>query len=81
MLLVMLFTVITFIFQAVCKDKIFPKIHVFAKGYGASDNPRRAYVLAYFIGLAFICIGQFLFYLLLGFFCFCFFFHMIQPFT
>jgi hypothetical protein len=31
------------IFQAVCKDKIFPKIIFFAQGYGASDNPRRAY--------------------------------------
>ncbi|XP_033751068.1 solute carrier family 12 member 2-like [Pecten maximus] len=46
------------VFQAVCKDKIFPKIHIFAKGYGASDNPRRAYLLAYFIGLGFICIGD-----------------------
>lgn len=45
-------------FQAVCKDKIFPKIHVFATGYGASDNPRRAYLLAYFIGIGFICIGE-----------------------
>ncbi|OWF48421.1 solute carrier family 12 member 2-like isoform X2 [Mizuhopecten yessoensis] len=46
------------VFQAVCKDKIFPKIHIFAKGYGPSDNPRRAYLLAYFIGVAFICIGD-----------------------
>ncbi|XP_056022591.1 solute carrier family 12 member 3-like isoform X2 [Ostrea edulis] len=46
------------VFQAVCKDRIFPKIHVFAKGYGASENPRRAYILAYFIGVAFICIGD-----------------------
>ena len=44
--------------QAVCKDRIFPKIHVFAKGYGASENPRRAYILAYVIGVAFICIGK-----------------------
>ncbi|XP_061172225.1 solute carrier family 12 member 2-like [Saccostrea echinata] len=46
------------VFQAVCKDRIFPKIHIFAKGYGASENPRRAYFLAYFIGVAFICIGD-----------------------
>ncbi|XP_022331098.2 solute carrier family 12 member 2-like isoform X2 [Crassostrea virginica] len=46
------------VFQAVCKDRIFPKIHVFAKGYGASENPRRAYILAYVIGVAFICIGD-----------------------
>lgn len=44
--------------KAVCKDRIFPKIHVFAKGYGASENPRRAYFLAYAIGVAFICIGR-----------------------
>ncbi|XP_071170441.1 solute carrier family 12 member 2-like isoform X2 [Mytilus edulis] len=46
------------VFQAVCKDKIFPKIDFFAKGYGVSDNPRRAYILAYFIGVAFVCIGD-----------------------
>ncbi|KAL5005442.1 hypothetical protein ScPMuIL_018898 [Solemya velum] len=46
------------IFQAVCKDKIFPKIHIFAKGDGPGDNPRRAYLLAYFIGFGFICIGD-----------------------
>ncbi|XP_053405857.1 solute carrier family 12 member 3-like isoform X2 [Mercenaria mercenaria] len=46
------------VFQAVCKDKIFPKVQFFAKGYGTSENPRRAYVLAYVIGLAFILIGD-----------------------
>ena len=45
------------IFQALCKDKIFPKIYFFAKGYGVGENPRRAYVLAYVIGLGFILIG------------------------
>ena len=52
----------TFIFlsilQAVAKDRIFPYIHVFAKGYGAGEEPRRAYLLAFAIGLAFICIGK-----------------------
>ncbi|KAK7482628.1 hypothetical protein BaRGS_00026127 [Batillaria attramentaria] len=46
------------VFQAVCKDRIFPKIHVFATGYGPSDNPRRAYLLAFFIGLGFTLIGD-----------------------
>ncbi|ESP00673.1 hypothetical protein LOTGIDRAFT_177989 [Lottia gigantea] len=46
------------VFQAVCKDKIFPKIHIFAKGYGKDDNPRRAYLLAFAIGFAFVCIGD-----------------------
>ncbi|XP_060592142.1 solute carrier family 12 member 2-like isoform X2 [Ruditapes philippinarum] len=46
------------VFQAVCKDKIFPKVQFFAKGYGNGENPRRAYVLAYAIGLGFILIGD-----------------------
>jgi len=46
------------VFQAVCKDKIFPKVIFFAKGYGPGDNPRRAYILAYVIGIAFILIGD-----------------------
>ena len=47
-----------FTLQAVCKDKIFPKVEFFAKGYGPSENPRRAYVLAYVIGIGFILIGK-----------------------
>ncbi|KAK6179341.1 hypothetical protein SNE40_011727 [Patella caerulea] len=46
------------VFQAVCKDKIFPKIHIFAKGYGNDDSPRLAYLLAFAIGFAFVCIGD-----------------------
>ncbi|XP_064618818.1 solute carrier family 12 member 3-like [Lineus longissimus] len=46
------------VFQAVCKDKIFPKIHVFAKGYGKNEEPRRAYALTFFIALVFIAIGE-----------------------
>ncbi|XP_052797099.1 solute carrier family 12 member 2-like isoform X2 [Mya arenaria] len=46
------------VFQALCKDQIFPKVEFFAKGYGPSENPRRAYFLAYGIGLAFILIGD-----------------------
>ena len=45
--------------QAVCKDRIFPGIHVFAKGYGKGEEPRRAYFLAFAIGAACICIGEF----------------------
>ncbi|PVD19309.1 hypothetical protein C0Q70_19796 [Pomacea canaliculata] len=44
--------------KAVCKDRIFPYIHVFAKGYGPSDNPRRAYLLAFAIGMGFTLIGD-----------------------
>lgn len=45
-------------FQAVCKDKLFPKIEFFAKGYGAGNEPRRGYVLAFIIAVAFIAIGE-----------------------
>ncbi|XP_064608218.1 solute carrier family 12 member 2-like [Liolophura sinensis] len=46
------------VFQAVCKDKIFPHIHVFAKGYGKNNDPRLGYLLTFFIGLAFVLIGS-----------------------
>ncbi|KAK2161001.1 hypothetical protein NP493_1612g00020 [Ridgeia piscesae] len=46
------------VFQAVCKDKIFPKIHVFGRGYGNAEEPRLAYILTFCIGLACIAIGQ-----------------------
>lgn len=48
-----------FLTQAVCKDKIFPGIHFFAKGYGKAQEPRRAYALAYAIAVACICIGRY----------------------
>ncbi|ESO08644.1 hypothetical protein HELRODRAFT_74876 [Helobdella robusta] len=46
------------VFQAVCKDQIFPYIHFFGKGYGKNDDPRRSYGLAFVIGIACICIGE-----------------------
>ncbi|KAH3837753.1 solute carrier family 12 member 1-like [Dreissena polymorpha] len=46
------------IFQALCKDRLFPFIHVFAKSYGANGDPRRAYILCSFICLAIVCIGS-----------------------
>lgn len=47
------------VFQAVCKDKIFPYIHVFAKGYGPTDEPRLGYFLTYIISVLFIIIGKY----------------------
>ncbi|XP_070543648.1 solute carrier family 12 member 2-like isoform X2 [Ptychodera flava] len=44
--------------QAVCKDKIFPKIYYFAHGSGPSNEPRRAYILTFFIAVIFILIGE-----------------------
>ncbi|XP_031440611.1 solute carrier family 12 member 3-like [Clupea harengus] len=46
------------VFQCLCRDKIYPYIGFFAKGYGKNDEPLRAYVLTYFIALAFILIGS-----------------------
>ncbi|XP_072037577.1 solute carrier family 12 member 1-like [Amphiura filiformis] len=46
------------VFQALCKDKIFPKTEFFAKGVGPSDDPKRAFVLAFVIAVAFIAIGE-----------------------
>lgn len=46
------------LFQALAKDKLFPYIHIFAKGYGASGEPKRAYFLCFGICLAMTCIGK-----------------------
>ena len=45
-------------FQAVCRDKIFQGLEFFGKGSGPNEEPRRAYVLTFFISTAFILIGQ-----------------------
>ena len=47
------------VFQALCRDKLFPYLHVFAKGYGKNQEPLRAYALTFIIALAFILIGMF----------------------
>ncbi|KAL2079180.1 hypothetical protein ACEWY4_024924 [Coilia grayii] len=46
------------VFQCLCRDKIYPYIGFFAKGYGKNDEPLRAYILTYLIALAFILIGD-----------------------
>ncbi|EDO49361.1 predicted protein [Nematostella vectensis] len=45
-------------FQAVCKDKLFPKIDYFGVGYGPGNEPKRGYVLAFLIACAFTAIGD-----------------------
>ena len=45
-------------FQAVCKDKLFPYIDFFGVGYGPGNEPRRGYILAFFVAAAFIAIGD-----------------------
>uniref|UniRef100_A0A3Q3J1F2 Solute carrier family 12 member 2 n=1 Tax=Monopterus albus TaxID=43700 RepID=A0A3Q3J1F2_MONAL len=46
------------VFQALCKDNIYPGLSVFAKGYGKNNEPLRGYVLTFAIGLAFILIAE-----------------------
>uniref|UniRef100_A0A3Q2T4N5 Solute carrier family 12 member 3 n=1 Tax=Fundulus heteroclitus TaxID=8078 RepID=A0A3Q2T4N5_FUNHE len=46
------------VFQCLCKDKIYPYIIFFAKGYGKNDEPLRAYILCYLIAIAFILIAE-----------------------
>ena len=46
------------IFQAVCKDNLFPKLGYFAKGRGAKNEPVRGYFLTYVIALACVASGS-----------------------
>lgn len=46
------------VFQALCKDKLYPGLHWFAKGYGANNEPVRGYILTFVISIAFILIGN-----------------------
>lgn len=45
------------VFQALCKDGLYPYIRWFAKGYGKNNEPVRGYILTFFIAIAFILIG------------------------
>uniref|UniRef100_A0A8C4R0C4 Solute carrier family 12 member 3 n=1 Tax=Eptatretus burgeri TaxID=7764 RepID=A0A8C4R0C4_EPTBU len=45
-------------FQALCIDHIYPKLNYFSVGYGRNNEPIRGYVLAFFIALGFILIGE-----------------------
>uniref|UniRef100_A0A913HXZ6 Amino acid permease/ SLC12A domain-containing protein n=1 Tax=Strongyloides stercoralis TaxID=6248 RepID=A0A913HXZ6_STRER len=46
------------VFQAVCKDKLFPYINAFGKGSGKDDEPRKAYLLGFVICMVMILIGE-----------------------
>uniref|UniRef100_A0A1I7ZM91 Solute carrier family 12 member 3 n=1 Tax=Steinernema glaseri TaxID=37863 RepID=A0A1I7ZM91_9BILA len=46
------------VFQALCEDKLYPYIRVFAKGHGPQNEPYRAYVLTFFIATGIILIGD-----------------------
>ncbi|XP_052752260.1 bumetanide-sensitive sodium-(potassium)-chloride cotransporter-like isoform X2 [Galleria mellonella] len=45
------------VFQALCQDKLYPYLEIFAKGYGANNEPVRGYVLTFVIATAFILMG------------------------
>ncbi|KAK9507128.1 hypothetical protein O3M35_008934 [Rhynocoris fuscipes] len=46
------------VFQALCKDNLYPYIGIFGKGYGKNGEPVRGYILTFFIALAFILVGE-----------------------
>ncbi|XP_041651193.1 solute carrier family 12 member 3 [Cheilinus undulatus] len=46
------------VFQCLCKDKLYPLIGFFGKGYGKNDEPLRSYLLAYIIAVCFILIAE-----------------------
>ncbi|XP_060523843.1 bumetanide-sensitive sodium-(potassium)-chloride cotransporter [Cylas formicarius] len=46
------------VFQALCKDKLYPFIEFFGKGFGANNEPIRGYILTFVIAIGFILIGE-----------------------
>jgi hypothetical protein len=46
--------------QAVCKDRLFPYIHVFGKGYGKDGDPRVATIITFVIALGIVMIGMYI---------------------
>uniref|UniRef100_H3BA36 Solute carrier family 12 member 2 n=1 Tax=Latimeria chalumnae TaxID=7897 RepID=H3BA36_LATCH len=46
------------VFQALCKDNIYPGLQFFAVGYGKNNEPLRGYVLTFCIALGFILIAE-----------------------
>ena len=46
------------IFQAVCKDKIFPGIDIFGREYGRNGEPRNGYLLTLAIAAGFTAIAE-----------------------
>ncbi|CAH1407142.1 unnamed protein product [Nezara viridula] len=46
------------VLQALAKDKLYPSIEFFSKGYGANNDPIRGYLLVFVIAFGCILIGQ-----------------------
>lgn len=49
------------ILKAVCKDRLFPYINYFSKLSGKNEEPRRAYILSFFIAIIMVIVGMQLF--------------------
>lgn len=49
------------VFQALCKDQLYPKIQWFAKGFGKNNEPVRGYVLTFVIAIG--CVLMFVYLL------------------
>ena len=47
------------VLQALAKDKLYPGLHIFEKGYGANNDPVRGYILVFVLSFACIMIGKF----------------------
>lgn len=46
------------VLQALAKDNLYPFLGYFGKGFGANNDPRRGYVVVFFIALGCIMIGM-----------------------
>ncbi len=46
------------VFQAVARDRLFPGIESFARGYGPNNDPVRGYVLVFLVALGCILVGD-----------------------
>ena len=46
------------VFQALCRDNLFPSLSFFGKGYGKNQEPLRAYALTFVIAFACVLIGN-----------------------
>jgi solute carrier family 12 sodium/potassium/chloride transporter 2 len=46
------------VFQALCKDKLYPYLEIFGRGYGKNNEPINGYILTFVIALGFIIIAD-----------------------
>jgi len=46
------------VFQALCKDKLYPYLEPFGRGYGKNNEPIRGYILTFIVALGCILIAE-----------------------